>query len=297
MSINIPSGVTTISINAFTYCSRLTSIDIPSSVISIGNRSFSGCINLTNINVYEGNNYYSSEDGVLYNKDKTTLILCPQGKTSVNIPSSVTTIGGSAFNGCKGLTSITISNGVTYIGGNAFYDCTELTSITIPDGVTIICNSAFYNCTALTSITIPSSVTEIGNNAFEDCTSLATINTDRANEDEVVTYNIAKAIIKHITENPKDWDIYRNIKGHVIGKATINGNKVTVTADYFDGFRDSDEDVFFIEIEMKNKRHVSILKDDVNYYIQEDTWTALYMTLVSFDEENLPKLEAELCGK
>lgn len=121
--------------------------------------------------------------------------------------------------------------------------------------------------------------------------------TDRANEDEVVTYNIAKAIIKHITENPKDWDIYRNIKGHVIGKATINGNKVTVTADYFDGFRDSDEDVFFIEIEMKNKRHVSILKDDVNYYIQEDTWTALYMTLVSFDEENLPKLEAELCGK
>ena len=121
--------------------------------------------------------------------------------------------------------------------------------------------------------------------------------TDRANEDDVVTYNIVKAIIKHITENPKDWDIYRNIKGHVIGKAAINGNKVTVTADYFDGFKDSDEDVFFIEIEMKDKRHVSILKDDVNYYIQEDTWTALYTAFVNVLDENLPKLEAELCGK
>lgn len=122
--------------------------------------------------------------------------------------------------------------------------------------------------------------------------------TDRANEDEVATYNIAKAIIKHITENPKDWDIYRNIEGHVIGKATINGNKVTVTADYFSGFNDSDEDVFFIEIEMKNKKHVSILKEEVNHYIKEDTWTALSTALANvLDEENMPKLEAELCGK
>ncbi len=122
--------------------------------------------------------------------------------------------------------------------------------------------------------------------------------TDRANEDEVATYNIAKAIIKHITENPKDWDIYRNIEGHVTGKATINGNKVTVTADYFSGFNDSDEDVFFIEIEMKNKKHVSILKEEVNHYIKEDTWTALSTALANvLDEENMPKLEAELCGK
>ena len=75
--------------------------------------------------------------------------------TSVAIPSSVTSIGISAFYGCSKLTSITIPNSVISIGSSAFYGCSGLTSITIPNSVTSIGSSAFSGCSGLTSITIP----------------------------------------------------------------------------------------------------------------------------------------------
>ena len=91
------------------------------------------------------------------------------GLSSIAIPNSVTSIGGSAFRGCTGLTSITIPNSVTSIGDRAFSRCTGLSSITIPNSVTSIGDRAFYGCTGLTSITIPNSVTYIGEWAFADC--------------------------------------------------------------------------------------------------------------------------------
>ena len=95
---------------------------------------------------------------------------------TITIPSSVTSIGSSAFYKCTKLTSVTIPEGVTSIGMSAFYNCSGLTSITIPESVTSIGNYAFYNCSSLTSITIPESVTSIGNYAFSECSSLKTIN-------------------------------------------------------------------------------------------------------------------------
>lgn len=94
------------------------------------------------------------------------------------IPSSVTTIGNSAFQGCSGLTSITIPNSVTRIGADAFYGCSGLTSVTIPNSVTTIGSSAFQGCSGLTSITIPSSVTSIYDNAFQYCSNLTKIITN-----------------------------------------------------------------------------------------------------------------------
>ena len=88
----------------------------------------------------------------------------------------VTSIGGSAFEGCSSLTSINIPDGVTSIGNCAFEDCTSLTSINIPDGVTSIEYDAFKGCTSLTSINIPDSVTSIGDLAFYGCSSLTSIN-------------------------------------------------------------------------------------------------------------------------
>jgi hypothetical protein len=179
-SVNIPNGVTSIGKNAFYYCTRLTSISIPDSVTSIvpgyNYLFFSGCKNLNAINVGSGNSVYASENGVLYNKNKTALYQCPQGKTgAIIIPNSVTSIGNYSFYECESITSVTISNSVTIIGEIAFAGCQNLSSLTIGSGVTSIGEDAFANCHSLKSITVPDSVISIGQGAFRWCENLASI--------------------------------------------------------------------------------------------------------------------------
>jgi hypothetical protein len=149
--------------NAFDNFTRLAGITIGEGVTGVGEDSFDGCVNLASITVDEANADYASVDGVLFDKDKETLIYYPQARAgSYAVPQGVTVIEGYAFEQCKGLTSITIPPGVTSIGGGAFSGCTGLTSITIPPGVTSIGGSAFSGCTGLTSVTIPETVTSIG---------------------------------------------------------------------------------------------------------------------------------------
>ena len=176
-SITIPNSVTSIRKSAFRRCKSLTSITIPNSLTSIGEYAFYGCDALTSINVDVNNPNYCSIDGVLFDKNQTTLIKYPRGKQGASyiIPNSVTSIGECAFYGCDALTSVTIPNSVTSIGNSAFRDCCALSSITIPNSVTSIGNSAFSGCDALTSITIPNSVTSIGHSAFKDCKKLTSI--------------------------------------------------------------------------------------------------------------------------
>ena len=184
-NVTIPDSVTTIGSSAFSGCTSLTCITIPDSVTSIGDDAFYNCTSLTSVTVNINNQYYSNDEyGVLFNKDKTTLIKYPTGnsRTSYSIPNGVTTIGDSAFSGCEILTSITIPNSVTTIGDSAFWGCTSLTSVTIPDSVTSIGSSAFYKCTSLTNVTISNSVTSIGSSAFSYCTSLTNITVDSNNQ-------------------------------------------------------------------------------------------------------------------
>ena len=167
ISINLPNSITSIGERAFEGCRNLANVSIPNSVTSIGERAFEGCCNLANISIpgsvtkigqyafrdckclvtirVDGNNpNYSSKDGVLFNRNQTTLIQYPIGqKGSYIIPNTVTKIEKSAFDGCSSLTSVTIGNNVTNIGDSAFRKCTGLTSITIPNSVTSIGSSAF----------------------------------------------------------------------------------------------------------------------------------------------------------
>ncbi len=168
--------VTRIGKEAFYNCKPLTSVTIPESVTSIGGDAFSGCSSLMNIEVDADNAFYSSLDGVLFNKKQTTLILYPGGKEGdYTIPNSVTTIGGDAFSGCSSLTSVTIPDSVTSIGEWVFSGCDSLTSVTIPESVASIGEWAFAHCASLTSVTIGDSVTSIGRYAFYYCTSLQSV--------------------------------------------------------------------------------------------------------------------------
>ena len=171
----VQSQLKSIDWGAFNSCTSLASIIIPASVTSIDSAAFLSCTSLTSITVNANNPNYASEGGILYNKDKTTLIAYPSASGSVTIPEGVTSIGQYAFSSCSSLTSVTIGEGVTSIGNGAFSSCTELASVTIPEGVTSIGGSAFFDCTNLASITIPEGVTSIGQYAFYRCTSFTSV--------------------------------------------------------------------------------------------------------------------------
>ncbi|MEE1504346.1 MAG: leucine-rich repeat domain-containing protein, partial [Acutalibacteraceae bacterium] len=156
-NLNLGNGVKSIGARAFLGCTGLEGVTIPDSVTSIGIYAFSNCNSLTNITVDEANTAYSSDEyGVLFDKNKTELILYPAGNTitSYTIPGSVTDIAGYAFSDAVNLVNVTIPDGVTQIGGAAFYDCERLKNVTIPKSVTSIGALAFNGCDSLTSITV-----------------------------------------------------------------------------------------------------------------------------------------------
>lgn len=169
-----PDSVTSVRSYAFYGCQYLTSITIPETITTIDDLVFCECYALTEFVVEEGNKNFCSEDGVLFNYDKTQLIQCPQTKTEYVVPDSVTSINNGAFANCRGLSSITIPNSVINIGASAFVNCHELHSITLPDSVVTIGIYAFANCN-LRSITIPNSVTTIEAYTFFSTHSLQSI--------------------------------------------------------------------------------------------------------------------------
>ncbi|WP_318661633.1 leucine-rich repeat domain-containing protein [Treponema sp.] len=170
--ITLPDTVTAIGNYAF-CCTAFTEIKIPSSVKTIGNSAFEESLNLTKINVDSNNKNYCDVDGVLFNKDKTELVIFPCGKSGLyTIPDFVKTIGSGAFTLCKNLTEITISDSVKTIEENAFGFCSNLEKVAIGKSVETIEVAAFRCCKKLTEITIPDSVKTIGSNAFSYCQNL-----------------------------------------------------------------------------------------------------------------------------
>lgn len=148
--VTISNGIEQIGADAFFSCS-VEKASIPQSVKKIGKRAFSGCY----LTVAEQNPSYSSEDGTLFNKDKTILIAYSgkSGVTNYKIPDSVKEIGESAFYS-SGLTGVTIPSGVTKIGNDAFCFSSALKSVKLPKSVETLGREAFYACKKLGSITI-----------------------------------------------------------------------------------------------------------------------------------------------
>lgn len=178
-SLTIPNSVTSIGYYAFSGCSGLTSIEIPNSVTSIGEEVFSGCSGLKSLTIpsrlinssiqkcskLESLTVY----GDVISSNCSQLIKNNPSLASVTIENA-TSIADHAFSGCSGLTSINIPTSVTSIGKAAFKDCSGLSkAMVIPSNVTEIADETFMGCSSLPSVRLTSNVTSIGNHAFDGC--------------------------------------------------------------------------------------------------------------------------------
>ena len=176
-------AVTAIAERAFDEsCDNLTSISIPASVSIIGRFAFGNFYLLHTITVDVNNANYCDVNGVLFSKDKKTIIKYPMGKTETgySIPNTVEHIEDCAFFSCQNLTSVNMPNGIKNIGNESFRYC-SFTTINIPNTVISIGTFAFNNCPNLTSVYIPSSVTNISYGAFSSCKLLQSITVDTNN--------------------------------------------------------------------------------------------------------------------
>jgi len=206
----IPNTVKRIDNDAFSECKSIRSINIPKNVVGIGNNTpwggindtddfvsvFWGCYGLKSINI--DNEHYISEDGVVFNKNKDTLIYCPSGKlgqyaiphsvinikegafrnsllTSIIFPIALKSIDNDAFRNSS-LVDIVIPNSVINIGSNAFSNCYSLKSVIMSENITTLPNHIFCECKSLENIKLSDNITKIEECAFVSCHSLSNIN-------------------------------------------------------------------------------------------------------------------------
>lgn len=196
----IPNGIAKVRQGAFADCIGITKLSIPASVTIIEGGAFARCTSLTEFVVDASNPAYQSIDGVLYDKKGSVLVCYPSGRSSSEfvVPSGVTSIGESAFEGAHQLLGIVLPEHLQSVGNNGFRGCSRLTEVSLGGEVTRLGNGAleeclslraaslpsqlkaigarlFKGCASLTAITLPSTVTRIGQEAFYGCTSLTNV--------------------------------------------------------------------------------------------------------------------------
>lgn len=195
--ISLGNSLMSIGNYAFAACNSLTSLDLPESLTHIGEDAFGSNIAVdypanfkveykttatTPIELYEqvvSNTLKNGVGTIVFNdivtKIGTSWFRCNDQITEITLPESVTTIAGSAFDGCYNLATINFPSGLTSIDDYAFRDCKLLTEAVVPQGVAELGRGAFQGCESLARVTIELGVQKIGNYAFEGCTSLATL--------------------------------------------------------------------------------------------------------------------------
>ena len=157
-TVTLPDSLVRIGAHSFGY-TGLSAITIPRSVTDIGNYAFGQCFLLSMITVSDDNPSYCSVDGVIFDKDRKTLVCYPWGKREAHYD---------------------VPEGVTCIGDGAFYYCPDLRTIALPEGVTSIGSAAFMS-SGLNTISLPASVTSIGADAFDYCIKLVIIEVSENN--------------------------------------------------------------------------------------------------------------------
>ena len=266
--IVFPDSLTSIGTAAFTNCSSLTSIKIPKNLTTIDDFAFDNCSNLSEFIVDPKNPSFSSEDGVLFDKNMETLLICPMTKSGTySIPSNVTSIEAVAFKCCENLTSIIIPDSVTTIDDSAFYGCSNVSEFIVdsdnpsftsedgvlfdkdketflhcpakksgtyivPNGIKSIGNYAFSNCKNLTSIIIPDGITKIGYSAFSECTSLTSITIPKSVtsiEDCVVSSDRLNGLTDIYYEGTEDEWNQISIESSISPDITIHYNSEPIT--------------------------------------------------------------------
>ena len=170
-SISFPENLEMIDYCCFQNCDALKEVIIPVSVTSIGWGCFTQNPSLERIVVDSQNPNYLSEDGILYNKSKTSLLAYPIGRTDkiYTVPDCVRNIDEYAFSGSAILQEVKLSFGCQTISMGAFESCNQLKTINIPASITYIDANAFGGC-SIENIIIPDSVTYIGSSAFNAST-------------------------------------------------------------------------------------------------------------------------------
>ena len=225
--VNIPDSVTKIGNSAFCDCDSLQEINIPSSVEEIGNQAFGFCDVLTSVKINGNNENFIMENGILYNKDKTRILICSRDsqKESYQIPSTVETIDQSAFANCNTIKSMLLPEGITKIERSTFYNCTELENINIPNTVISIFPYAFGNCKKIKTISIPKSVEEIMENAFGEC-ELEKVYISSKHKDYAVENNLPYEIDDTSPNIDKiEGNLTEKTSGNVVLKVTASDNQ------------------------------------------------------------------------
>lgn len=183
-SVSIPAGVTKIAASAFYESPQLRSVGIPKSVTTIGDYAFYGCPRLQRVDLADvrklGKKAFQDCKALesivanrLENVPQSAFESC-SALTSVELSSSVTTIGEHAFKNCKALSQIELPSQLTTISKEAFENC-ALTSLELPAKVATIGERAFKNCKGLTHVNLPDACVTLDKEAFRECSSLAEI--------------------------------------------------------------------------------------------------------------------------
>ena len=177
-TLEIPSGITSIGDGVFLSSNNLTNLTLSSKITSAGKYAFNNCSNLKDIRYYIYDDlatYIQKGHPAFYVNCSIKYYWNNQEITTLEIPTSVTSIGNHAFYGCNGLTSVEFPSNLSSIGDWAFSNCSNLQNINLPSGINTIGSGAFWDCSNLTNVILPSALTSIGNIAFVNCSNLANV--------------------------------------------------------------------------------------------------------------------------